>query len=218
MKIIWNSYKGVARHKNNDYGAIYDDPNYLIAIIVDISEKNPRLNSLDLGKVLSHELITKLKEHLYNQVEGSPFRLIYLNLREIFLYEVASYAIAILNKRSMSWKIFSLGDCRVGFLIQNQYQWLTEPDTHQNIEDCGHILTKCFKATHYHAPTEYTYSFHDSPLILCTDGYWRDYLDQRLIPPSSIDDDYSFLTITDYLQGNLSIEYKEMNFNHTTIF
>ncbi|WP_319784456.1 hypothetical protein [Oceanisphaera sp. IT1-181] len=192
MKLSWRSRKGNRSRTNNDAMGCYQDNAYLVAVVVDASEKGPEGEGHALARFWAGELIRSIRYELENGNELST-RMLYLQikkahqkLRPQYLCAIASYTVLSFNKHTRELLILYCGDCLVAIESPNdERQWLIDPHhcSHQQglesplFSASRNILTRCLKARRFEAPTVMqTNLCGHSRVLVCTDGYWAEHL------------------------------------------
>jgi len=203
VNTTWQSHQGQQRRRNNDAVAIgyvqrtvtNSAKRCLLAIVVDAAEKTNR------GQVFAqHWANTIIHKATNTSAYTSPELLIELmhqqqkQLRHHYLHDIASYCLLRLELNSGCFQLLNVGDCQAGIQHNQQsgdVEWLVTP--HQINQ---HYLTRSLNAKRFLRPDiiESTLVENDQ-LLLCTDGYWCEHLQQK-IPIGQLADDASVLTIS----------------------
>ncbi|MGO2090190.1 MAG: protein phosphatase 2C domain-containing protein [Oceanisphaera sp.] len=211
MKLSWRSRKGNQSRTNNDAMGCYQDSDYLVAVVVDASEKGPEGAGYALARFWVAELISSIQSELKKGSELSS-RMLFHQIREAHpklrpqhLYAIASYTVLGFNKCTGELLILYCGDCLVAIESPSgELQWMIEPhhcSRQQGLEgalflDSRNILTRCLKARRFEGPTIIQSSLcgHNKVLI-CTDGYWAEHLSLKQ-DWDNLEDDASVLLIS----------------------
>jgi serine/threonine protein phosphatase PrpC len=204
MNITWQSHQGQQRRSNNDgvaigyvekciqQTALASEQRYLLAMVVDAAEKSRR------GQVFAqHWANTIIHKATNTPAYTSPELLMELmqqqqkRLRQQYLHDIASYCLLRLELNSGSFQLLNVGDCQAGIQCGSNIDWLVTP--HQINQ---HYLTRSLNAKRFLRPDsiESTLAPNDR-LLLCTDGYWHEHLQQK-VPAKQLADDASVLTIS----------------------
>lgn len=199
MDITWHSRRGRQRRANCDDVTIEYTPNYLLAMLVDAAEKSPRSQ-----RFAQHWASNIIHQAISLGDYGGPERLMGImhqqqkQLRHEYLHEIASYCMLRLDLKSGCFQLLSTGDCQAGIQGSGPIDWLTTPHrANQN------LLTRSLNAKRFLRPDiiESTLAPGVS-LILCSDGYWSEHLQQQT-PFNQLTDDASVLKLA-YGKTNLS--------------
>ncbi|MCK5893411.1 MAG: protein phosphatase 2C domain-containing protein [Endozoicomonadaceae bacterium] len=203
MNISWQSQQGQKRRSNNDAVAIgyvencvqqtaAESKGCLLAIVVDAAEKTTRAQAF-----AQHWANTIIYKATHTSAYTSPELLIELmhgqqkQLRRQYLHDIASYCLLRLELDSGCFQLLNIGDCQAGIQHSEGIGWLMTPH-HIN----QHYLTRSLNAKRFLRPDiiESTLAKNDR-LLLCTDGYWYEHLQQKN-PLKQLADDASVLTIS----------------------
>lgn len=190
MKIKWRSIQGRNCNHNSDYAAILNNKNSIILAIVDAKETNK-------SQEFAQELIEKIVNRLKNSdifPDLDIFKVVNDDMRTTWIAskECASFIIFIVDKNNSELHIYSIGDCRLGYLDisepnKDKYIWITQPHI---IEGYPHFVFRSFRTRGEYYPPDYLITpIKNYQYILCTDGFWRD--------DDKDKDDRSYLLIND---------------------
>lgn len=207
MKVIWKSFKGLHRIKNSDYGIFCNysrhyifiigdareeiESNYFIKYILEfIAEKLCLQNPNEIKHIL------KSAKDSYIQNEGIPKSL---------PNQMASLHILIVDKSGLQTQSFNLGDCRFGYEVNGQWEWLTEP---QVIPTYEHYVTQSFRTMRSIGEIVKQEFCLDQAVTYClgSDGYWRGQEDNY--------DDSSYLLISGLDSTTVEILSEGSNFKY----
>lgn len=229
MKITWSSRRGKARKLNSDAAALAYAGDYLIAVVVDAAEKTNANRLLygvsPEGKRLAAwwadncaQALANVPELLVSEREVVELlATLQKRLRPCFLYDIASYGVLILHRRSGDAGWFYTGDCRLGIeSASDGLEWLGTPhrvdsffkvNHGASLEQCDefkqqarHTLTRTLNAKRFFTPEVIKKRLDHGTtgsirLLLATDGHWCESPNSH--PGSdSMSDDASLLTIT----------------------
>lgn len=216
MQISWISRQGRARLSNNDAAAFGRKDQFVLAILVDAAEKG---DGQGLARHWSRNVIdAALGEMQQLSLDGliKVMRAEQQQLRYHHLHAIASYCCVLVDVQQRLLHIAYVGDCLVGIKRHGEFiDWQNRP---QNLLDqaiwpgsCSesqesrHLLTRCLNAKRFSSPDCLTTHLPaDARLLLCSDGYWHDYLLSG-IDLQSVTDDASVLSME---YGNPAIEQK----------
>ncbi len=202
----WTSRKGNDRKTNSDAAAVANDNQFFFAIIVDAAEKGGK------GAQLAHFWVNEAAKKLIPL--GMPtceqivavMRENHKFLRESYLCDIASYSALLLHHQSRNAWGIHCGDCRLGILRAGKIIWQSNPHTRANMrgeefqaQDCSssnrHKLTRSLNAKRFAIPDIQKIDWLEGDSwLLGSDGYWADYLGQK-IPWDKLDDDASCMEI-----------------------
>tara|TARA_R100001480_G_scaffold145935_2_gene144327 strand:- start:2073 stop:2633 length:561 start_codon:yes stop_codon:yes gene_type:complete len=128
-------------------------------------------------------------------------------LRHQYLLEIASCTVALIDTKTRTLDLLSIGDCQAGFQLEaGSFNWLTTCHSLSNqIPSCGtkninagchdHVVTRCINAKRFIAPDIYNFTLpQNAQFVLATDGYWREHLENK-VPLDQVSDDASALTL-----------------------
>ena len=231
MDVKWTSRCGNERSQNNDAIALGYKGGFLIAVLVDAAESRVtrRVTSSTPGQKKRLAVFwadSCLKRIL--QLEGSYSDEAIINmlsdqqkqLRSLYLHDIASYGILILNLETGDVQWLYTGDCRIGLVTYSgEVQWLNRPhrlnefpllipqgqggqDINPSARDISeHTLTQCLNARRFTRPDLVTSKIDikdpelaAASIVIGTDGYWSEHL-QEGVEMSKLVDDASYLTI-----------------------
>lgn len=210
MKVEWSSQKGRLRKSNRDAVAIAYKGDFLVVVIADAAEKLTCDAGFE-GKGLACywaenciKAILNVPEALTNvQCLINLLREQHKFLKHHYLHDIASYGILVLNTAAFTGNWYFVGDCLLGSINrQGQAQWLHKP---HRVSECIHlehskgrnnILTKSLKARRFALPDILCLSSvkTSTALLLATDGYWCELLQQNA-EIELLEDDCSVLKI-----------------------
>lgn len=204
MNCSWFSRKGLCRADNRDYGGFLRKRNFILAIIVDASQKGQNgagLAALIVNAVMDQaSLVDNIDPHSVVEVLQVAHR----EARNDYLLETASYAISIHSSDGLGWAI-SCGDCRVGVVSDGKTEWISPVHSLANFkgEDFDgshaqmperHVLTRCWCSRRFERPDLVQFQLSGRSLCLATDGYWLEH-EWLNHPRPGLLDDASCLTI-----------------------
>lgn len=197
----WFSRRGHERTRNSDAAALGQRGETVIAVLVDGAEKGPG------GAELAHYWADVAFEALA-EAPNSPPELVLAHLkreqaqlRQRFLHDIASYCMIRIDLKTLANQVWHCGDCRVGLQRQAETQWLTTP--HILKEQPGiplppggeeqarlsQVLTRSLTARRFREPDYQSLTLqHGEMLLLCTDGYWEEFIDASAAPHQPRDD------------------------------
>lgn len=220
MKLSWRSRKGNQSRTNNDAMGCYQDSDYLVAVVVDASEKGPEGAGHALARFWATELISTIQSELEKGSELSSRMLFHQikaahpKLRPQHLCAIASYTVLSFNKHTEELLILYCGDCLVAIESPSgELQWLIEPhhcSRQQGLEgalftESRNILTRCLKARRFEVPTIKQSSLCSlNKVLICTDGYWAEHLGSQQ-GWSNLEDDASVLLVSPSENGFESV-------------
>lgn len=188
----WKSRQGNERQANNDAVAIIDKDDFFFTIIVDGAEQGSK--GAELARYWAQTVAS------FVQTETScptPKTIIDFmkkaqkQLRTTFLHEIASYTILIHSKTTQESSVISCGDCRIGIKQAEGISWLNNVHTlvnadgelfgeHHNDDLSRHILTRSLNAKRFIMPdTQQLTLDKNETWLLCTDGYWAEYIGDK---------------------------------------
>ena len=201
MDITWQSQRGQQRQNNNDAAAIGYVQGYLLAIVVDAAEMGCS------GRALSqHWAKEVIYEATHSQAYESPELLIDLmhekqkSLKHQYLHDVASYCLLRMELSSGYFQLLHVGDCQAGIQKKDSVEWLITPN-----RVTPYLITRSLNAKRFLRPEIIEATLKpDAGLLLCSDGYWYEHLEQD-IPLATLEDDASLLSIV-YGQQKFSIQ------------
>ena len=214
IEVEWLSKKGRQRNFNNDAVAVSCVDGFLVAIIVDAAEKilNGRVlyGENDQGKRLANYWAeTCLSAIIDNDLLLDRFRFFevlsaqHKKLKFDYLHDVAYYGVLIVDTKNNSADWYYVGDCLIGQEGQdNRVSWLHSPDRANELFEPSlesvskHVITKSLNAKRFDYPDHLALDSVNNmgDLILATDGYWCEHL-QDGVAMSDLEDDCSVLKI-----------------------
>lgn len=200
MNITWQSHQGQQRRSNNDAVAIgyiqrtvtNSEKRCLLAMVVDAAGKTNRGQAF--AQYWANTIIYKATNTSAYISSESLIQLMHQEqkqLRHQYLHDIASYCLLRLELDSGCFQLLNVGDCQAGIQHSKDVEWLVTP--HQVNQ---HYLTRSLNAKRFLRPDiiESTLEKNDQ-LLLCTDGYWCEHL-QEEISGEQLADDASVLTIS----------------------
>lgn len=203
MDIEWISQQGKLRLKNNDSVAIGYCGRYLFVMLVDVAEKicNGRLLAgIDnKGKNFAQYWADNCVKKAINEgyVDDHIFLLLFEEqqklLRYYFLHEIASYLFLTLDTISLRFRCWFTGDCRIGTQHEGKrINWLNTP---HRLESSQFTLVQSLNARRFVVPEKIAGRLDkEQYLLLATDGYWCEYLENKQ-EWEQLEDDSSVLKI-----------------------
>ncbi|CNI59452.1 hypothetical protein [Yersinia ruckeri] len=241
MLITWVSRKGLKKLKNNDAVALYENDEIFIAIAVDAAEKNNISHESGLAKYWANTVIAECKLRIdstsmlkidINEIVAI-LREKQKNLRHSYLHETASYAVVFWDKELQVVTTLHCGDCLFGKQKNAlSIRWLIKPhNTYQQhlqllAADCqcnSHAYSRFTLTRHLNAKRFYTPELNEFPiidiekLVLSTDGYWAEHIDECVIW-EELEDDASVLMINFSEEKTLDIQSDCENFSAYSIY
>jgi len=188
----WQSRQGDNRLSNNDAVTVVNKGDVFFALLLDVAEKsnNSHQFSQYWPQTITQCALT-LGESLTVERLLNDMRKQQKLMRAGYLHEIASYSLLIYNKRTRECNVLVVGDCRVGLESNANIQWLTHPHTLKaafngslvetsNNKVSRHTLTRTLNAKRFVEPDHYFFSLTSpAQLLLCTDGYWAEYLNEK---------------------------------------
>ena len=199
MNITWQSQRGNQRRSNCDAVAIEYTKNYLLVMFVDAAEKS--LSSQKFSQYWASSIIHQAAD----LTDHSPELLLDImhqqqkQLRHQYLHEVASYCLLRLELNSGNFQLMSTGDCKAGVQEKGPIRWLTIPHRANH-----NLLTRSLNAKRFLLPDIIESTLETGAnLLLCSDGYWSEHLQQKT-PFKQLTDDASVLKLA-YGKRNLSV-------------
>jgi serine/threonine protein phosphatase PrpC len=203
MQVHWTSRQGRQRQLNCDAGALAVTSTQIIAMVVDAAEQRgprPQHFANYWAQTITYQLAqsgSPVKADqacaILQQAQGQ--------LRNDYLLEIGSYCLALLDTQGGKGVLLHAGDCIAAASQPDQPpRWLTEPHTLaqqawiQAPAD-RHRLTRSLNARRFTLPqcTEFSLAADDY-LLLCTDGYWAEHLNEHKAI-TQLEDDASALRI-----------------------
>lgn len=187
----WNSRKGNERESNNDAVAVINGKTFFFAILVDAVEKSDKSNQFACywAETIASSVLSAgacpSTDDLLNIMRNTQKQ-----LRHQFLHETASYIALIYNKDTQESQVLVCGDCRLG-LVSSDTKWLTKTHTLLTVFDDSlgdvkkdlvtrHTLTHSLNAKRFVQPEIITVDDpKDGHWVLCTDGYWAEYIEEE---------------------------------------
>lgn len=206
MQIGWISHQGLRRRSNNDAAAVGRKGDYLLAMLVDAAEQGD-------GQALArHWARAVIGTALAEELPPDTVRLIRLmraeqqQLRHHHLHAIASYCCALIDLQRRQLHLLQVGDCLAGIQRRDcNIDWLTRPhnlkeqliwqDYPSATQNNRHLLTRSLNARRFCPPECQTVTFPpDVELMLCSDGYWYEHLQQG-VGLEEVEDDASMLRL-----------------------
>lgn len=222
MHMEWRSKKGQGRLSNSDAAAAVMFGSIVCFIVVDAAESKQSQVFANLWAKRCIELVD-LKD------QSSPDALIlkiqnqWQALRLQYLHERASYSLVTIDTRTRNGLLMFVGDIRAGLAEEGGHiKWINRPHTleFQQLEyqpdavaseSSRHQLTHCYNAKRFASPESVSFLLdEDSDFILCSDGYWREHLQDQVML-SDVNDDCSVLLLLKDLSA-LSVRSDTDNF------
>lgn len=201
MRIHWSSRQGTQRKSNNDAVTIGQLGHLLVCLLIDAAERTPC--SQHFARQWGLQVVPKVLEVW--QGESKPVLALLSAeqsvLRNRFLLELASYSLLCLDEQTSMYQVFQVGDCMAGEHQGNDLVWWTQPHTlaqssaDQRDPDTRHLLTRSLNARRFCPPEVHTRDLSPgTQLIMATDGYWVECLQDGKLP-GNCHDDASYLQI-----------------------
>ncbi|MFV0455629.1 MAG: PP2C family protein-serine/threonine phosphatase [Pseudomonas sp.] len=206
MQVGWISHQGLQRRSNNDAAAVGRKGGYLLAMLVDAAEQG---NGQALAR---HWARTVIGTALAAELPPDTASLIRLmraeqqQLRRHYLHAIASYCCALIDLQHRQLHLLQVGDCLAGIQRHDgNIDWLTRPhnlkeqliwqDYTLDTPNNRHLLTRSLNARRFYSPECQTVTLPpDVGLILCSDGYWYEHLQQG-VGLEEVEDDASMLRL-----------------------
>lgn len=190
MQAHWFSRQGRSTRTNNDAAALGFKGHYLLAMLVDAADRGT--NGQGLARHWSRAIVDAALAGTQPPDCASIIRLLRKQQRELrhqFLHEIASYCCVLIDLQACQLHILHTGDCRVGIRQPGgRLEWLITPHTLSNqpfspgrfpAATFGHVLTRSLNAKRFYTPDYYTTSYDPAAdILLGTDGYWNEHLEQ----------------------------------------
>lgn len=215
MQIKWVSQKGKQRKFNNDAVAILYMGGFLVVVIADAAEKNinrqvncgSNAHEKRLACYWVESCITAISDDKVTLTDKNKLFEILAGLQKklkfYYLHDIACYGVLIVdcNKNIADW--YYVGDCLLGREDESGHlNWLHRPHRisellEEPLEPSDkYILTKSLNARRFTYPDHLALGKIDkgSGLVLATDGYWCEYL-QDSTAIEDLEDDCSVLKI-----------------------
>lgn len=206
MHMEWRSKKGQGRLSNSDAAAIVAFGSVVGIVVVDAAESGQSSEFANLWAKRCVELVEPedlfSSESLILKIQSQ-----WRSLRLQCLHEKASYSLVIVDTKNRNGLLLFVGDVRAGLLEENgDIKWINDPHTMEfqqleyrtgvlPSEDSRHQLTRCYKAQRFAKPESVSFQLDGgSDFILCSDGYWREHLQDQVML-SDVNDDCSVLLL-----------------------
>lgn len=214
MRVEWTSRQGLRTRTNNDAAAVGCKGGRLLAMLVDGAERGE-------GQALARHWATSIVADALMADEppeaSALVRLMQARQRELrqrYLHEVASYSCVLLDLQSLRLDVLHVGDCLAGVRqADGHIDWLTSPHTlsgqpfysstpQASDPASRHLLTRSLNARRFCTPEHLVTTLAPgAELLLCTDGYWYEHLQQG-VALLQVHDDASELRL---LPGAMSV-------------
>lgn len=207
MQMDWQSRTGSQRKHNSDALAVSIKETFCLIVLVDAVESP---NSQALARCWAQCCIDDFDTSDFSDpsIVIRKLKQRYLSFRLRFFEERASYTLAIIDIKSrQGWLLFA-GDCRAGLKKgDDSIDWLHLPHTLEAqlslfssdtplIEDAHHHLTRSFKGRRFESPEIQRFNWSEkTDFVLCSDGYWREHL-QEGIALYELNDDASIFRMS----------------------
>jgi serine/threonine protein phosphatase PrpC len=206
MQVSWFSRQGRGTRTNNDAVALGFKGDFLLAMLVDAAEKGS--NGQGLARHWARTIVDAALAGTQPPDCASIIRLLSEQQRELrhhYLHEIASYCCVLIDLQTCQVHILHTGDCLVGTRQPSgRLQWLITPHTLSNqplspesfpAGTYGHVLTRSLNARRFYPPAYFTTAFDPATeILLSTDGYWNEHLEQG-VDLQQLQDDASLLCI-----------------------